>query len=122
MNDYEIIELFCHLDDFCLAHKCNGDRRQEMTNSEIMLSAIISTRMFSGNHALTCRFLKDRSYCSSMLSESRFNRRVHKITDAIWVEVMKSFSKQEKEYLVDSFPVPVCRTARGYRSKLFISE
>lgn len=122
MNDYEIIALFCHLDDFCLSRHCSGNSRQVMTNSEIMLAALLAVRMFSGNLIQACRFLKDRNYCPSMLSESRFNRRLHDISDEIWTNVMRSFSREEKEYLVDSFPIPVCRTSRGYRSQLFVSE
>lgn len=122
MDDYEIIALFCHLDDFCQAHSCNGDRRQVMTNSEIILVALLASRMFSGNLSHARRFLKNKNYCPSMLSESRFNRRLHQIDEGIWLELTKSFSSGHEEYLVDSFPVPVCRAARGYRSHLFVSE
>lgn len=121
MNDYAIISLFCQLDDFCNAHLLNTDPRQEMSDSEIMFTAVISARMFGGNLSKSCCFLKNQNYCSKMLSKSRFNRRLHKIPDQLWIEAFKIFSPKNtsSEYIVDSFPVPTCRAARGLRVKLF---
>ena len=123
MNEYEIIALFCHLDDFCKAHKLH-DSRREMTDSEVLLTALIAARAFRGNLSLACKFLKENKYCPHMLSKSRFNRRIHQFPEWLWLEVMKTFcfERNVQEHIVDSFPIQTCRMARRYRSNLFVGD
>lgn len=120
MSEYEVIALFCHLDDFC-KERLTQDSRQEMSDSEVILAAIIAGRIFGGNLSRSCRFLKEQNYCPSMLSKSRFNRRLHQIPEDLWIEIMRAFCPEdlEQKYIIDSFPVPTCRMARRYRVKLF---
>ena len=59
-----------------------------------------------------------------MLSESRLNRRMHKIDISVWKKIFhvitRSFSEKEQslEYIVDSMPIEVCMNVRSYRCKL----
>lgn len=123
MTEYEIIALFCHLDDFCKNHQVQ-DPRQKMSDSEVMFSAITAARMFGGNLSKACLFLKEQNYCPKMLSCSRFNRRMHQIPEHFWIESMRIFCPTQKtqEYIVDSFPISTCRMARRYRCNLFYGD
>ncbi|CAM0117110.1 IS982 family transposase [Rhabdochlamydiaceae symbiont of Dictyostelium giganteum] len=120
MRDYDIIALFCHLDDQCKL-RLISDSRQEMSQSEVMLAALIAARVFGGNLRKACQFLKEHGYCPRMLSESRFNRRLHMIPEELWTHVMRGFCPEEVEskYIIDSFPVPTCRMVRKNRVHLF---
>lgn len=123
MSEYEIIALFCHLDDFCKSRLVQ-DPRQEMSDAEAMLAAVVAARMLRRNLSQACLFLKEQNYCCKMLSKSRFNRRMHQIPNELWVEVMKTFCPPQKtqEHIVDSFPVSTCRMARRYRCSLFYGD
>ncbi|GIM54143.1 hypothetical protein CAPN005_07900 [Capnocytophaga cynodegmi] len=58
-----------------------------------------------------------------MLYESRFNRRLHKLGGILFeiVEFISSYFKEiccEMEYIIDSFPVKICKNIRISRSKI----
>ena len=58
-----------------------------------------------------------------MLDESKFNRRLHQL-GGILIEIFEfiaSYFKEiccEMEYIIDSFPVEVCKNIRINRSKM----
>lgn len=124
MNEYGLIELFCRIDDFCTERKEIQDPRQQMVTSEIALAAILACRSFAGNFRLACQFLKEYRYCPRMLSESRFNRRLHALPSNFWEVLLRFLSASEScsEYIVDSFPIPTCRPARHLRVRMFQGE
>lgn len=124
MNEYELIALFCRIDDFCKGRIDTQDPRQEMATSEVVTAAVLACRMFSGKYRLACQYLKQHRYCPKMLSESRFNRRLHALLPGFWEDLMRMFSIAEpcSEYIVDSFPVATCRSARHLRVKMFQGE
>lgn len=124
MNEYELIGLFCRIDDFCRDYPGVYDQRQACATSEVVLAAIIACRLFGGNFRQACQFLKDYRYCPKMLSESRFNRRLHDIPSSFWEKLMLTMSREHSSsnYIVDSFPVPTCRPARHLRARLFCGE
>ena len=78
-----------------------------------MTVAFFGALYFRGKHTLAMRFLKDHLYIVHMLSKSRFNRRVHSIDFDFWQIIFSAL-----KYVVDSFPVEACHTARSYRCKL----
>lgn len=124
MNEYELIALFCRIDDFCKDRKEVQDPRQEVSTPEVVLAAILACRIFAGNFRSACRFLKEHRYCPKMLSESRFNRRLHALLPDFWEKLMRTLSGADSclEYIVDSFPVPTCRPARQLRARMFPGE
>lgn len=72
--------------------------------------------------------LKEFGYINRMLSKSRLNRRIHIIPDDIWERILEfsyqysSYRYMEKDFIVDSFPVSVCRNIRMSRSRIFRNE
>jgi hypothetical protein len=59
-----------------------------------------------------------------MLSESRFNRRWHKIADADWQAILSLLSEQHPAdtFIVDSCPLAVCHNRRAKRCRLYRDE
>lgn len=58
-----------------------------------------------------------------MLDENRFNRRLHKLGETLFeiFEFIGSYFKGiccKMEYIIDSFPVEVCKNIRINRSKI----
>jgi hypothetical protein len=122
--DLEIILIYSFCFDLLKLFKDQNDSQCKMNTAEVMTVVIIAGLYFGGNQALARRFLSTHKYIPKMLSESRLNRRLHKIDPAMWQIVfnsLKTLLKQSAnllEYVVDSFPIQACAKARSYRCKL----
>ena len=63
-----------------------------------------------------------------MLSRSRFCRRIHAIPEEFWQQLsfflpeVKKEMENNKEFIIDSFPIPVCDNIRIKRRRLFQGE
>jgi len=124
----QIIILFCIIDDYLKASGHKDDIQSTMSTAEIMTIAITAGLFFGGNYEKCRSFFKDHHYVHSMLSKSQFNRRVNSIPEFMWQQLQHILSQafiqanESQEYLVDSFPVPVCQNIRISRSKIYRSE
>jgi hypothetical protein len=122
IDEIIFIYSFCH--DLLRELGFVDDNQCKMNAAEIMTVAFVGALYFQGNHALAMRFLKDHLYVVHMLSKSRFNRRVHAIDFDFWQIIFSALktalvqTKKDFEYVVDSFPVEACHTARSYRCKI----
>ncbi|WP_372366105.1 hypothetical protein [Candidatus Uabimicrobium sp. HlEnr_7] len=59
-----------------------------------------------------------------MLSKSRFNRRIRAIGESVWLSLFHLFAEISKrnnlrDYIIDSFPIPVCDNIRISRCKIY---
>lgn len=98
-----------------------------MSNAEVMTVVLTAARFFCGNIRNAANFLGEHGYIPGMLGESRLNRRIHAIDESVWERLFLVFADISKmmgngEYLIDSFPVPVCDNIRIPRSKIFEGE
>ena len=120
----EIITVFCIVDDSLkeLSHK--DDVQARMSTSEVITTALVAGKYFGGVYEKARMFFKKHGYVKNMLTKGRFNIRLRRIDAYIWTIIMKIFSKisDTKEFIVDSFPVPVCANVRVSRSKRFTSK
>jgi hypothetical protein len=98
-----------------------------MSDAEVITAALVAARFFGGNHCLACQYLQEQGWIPTMLSPSRFSRRLHRLFlplldlfDCLGL-VLKSISPST-EYLLDSFPVPICDNIRIPRARLVHSE
>ena len=126
--ELEIIAIYCWCELILNQLNIKDDCRTEMTHAEVLTTAIVAVRFFSGNFQNACNFLSEHDYILKMLSKSRFNRRLHKLgpeligdVQKIIGEIFKS-SNKDQEYAVDSFPVPVCENIRIFHSKIYTEE
>lgn len=99
------------------------DVRRQVSDSDIILTAIVSSTSFYGNHSSSIKFMKQYGYIPKMLDTSRFNRRLHKVGRLLYelFEIVSSNYKNfccEMQYIIDSFPVAVCNNMRIANSRM----
>jgi hypothetical protein len=100
----------------------------QMNGAEIMTTALVAALFFQGHHQVSQDFLKEHNYIPDMLSSSRFNRRLHQIPEFYWQavsaflgEVFKA-GNETQEYVIDSFPISVCKNIRISRCRIYQEE
>lgn len=123
----KIISIFCLIDDILKGIEHKDDIRRQVFDSEIILTAIVSSTSFYGNHCSAIKFMKQYGFIPNMLEESRFNRRLHKISKLLYelFEIISSYFKDfccEMHYIIDSFPVAVCNNMRISNCKILKEE
>lgn len=119
----KIISIFCLIDDILEGINHEEDVRRQVSDSEIILTAIVSSTSFYGNHSSAIKFMKQYGFIPNMLDKSRFNRRLHKIGKLLYelFEIVSSYYKDlccELHYIIDSFPVAVCNNMRIANCKI----
>lgn len=124
----QIIAIFCLCDDFIETQEVNDWPNVKLSTSEVMLICVVAMRFFYGNLELARKFLYEHKYTSKHLSSSGLNKRIHKIPAEFWHEILEFIQKWGKkfglplEYIVDTFPVSVCRNIRIQRCRIYQSE
>jgi hypothetical protein len=73
----EIITSDASTDDLLKAIGHREDCRRDMSDAEIITTALTAAMFFSGNHSAACSYMQDHNLISKMLEKSRFNRRLH---------------------------------------------
>jgi hypothetical protein len=123
MND-EIIAIYCLCDDILKAinHRC--DPQQQMSDAEVMTTAIVAMLYHSGNFEKARKAMSEPQYIPKMLGSSRFNRRLHRVAPILLTlfEVLGEtwkYLNTNSVYSIDSFPIPVCDNIRIPRSKIY---
>lgn len=125
--DTEIIAVYCLCDDFLKAMHHVDDRQCQMSDAEVMTTAIVAAHYFGGNIELARALLKQRTYMPTMLSRSRLNRRLHRVKGmfltlfSALAEHWKALNSQSL-YAVDTFPVAVCDIYRILRVRIYQGE
>ena len=123
----EIITVYAITDDLLKAIGHCEDCRRDMSDAEIITTALIAAMFFNGNHSAACSYMKDHNLIPKMLEKSRFNRRLHNISMLMndlfhQVGMILKESSNCTEYLLDSFPVAMCDNIRIFNVKLIKSE
>jgi hypothetical protein len=75
----EIITIYAITDDLLKAIGHKDDIRREMSDAEIITTAVVAAIYFYGNHSKACSYMKDHNLIPNMLEKSRFNRRLHEV-------------------------------------------
>lgn len=117
------VELYCIIDDLLKTIGHTEDSRRQMSDAEVMTTALIAARYFGGNLEHSRKFMKGAGLVPQMLSRSRLCRRLHQVAELAHTifhqlgHVLKQMSTS-RHYLLDSFPVAVCDNIRIARSRL----
>ena len=120
----QIITMYCFFDELLKAVGHQDDKQAQLSTAEVMTVALVAAEFFTGNQQLALVFLTSHKYIKPF-SKSRFNRRIHKIPEAFWqfaLFVLGQAHQQanpNNEFIVDTFPVPVCRNIRIKRCKIY---
>lgn len=117
------IAIYVFLDDIMkeIGHK--EQKNRNVSDAEIITTALIAAKYFHGHIDNAISFVKGTGLMPRMLSKSRFNRRIHAIYELIIclffniAELIKKINIAS-EYIIDSFPVPVCENIRITRSRI----
>jgi hypothetical protein len=125
--DTQIVAVFCLVDDILKAMRHQEHEQCEMSDAEVMTTAIIAALYFGGNYSHARRLLASQGYVPRMLSKSRFSRRLHRIKPFFLTlfSVLGDYWKtlnEETIYAIDTFPIPVCDNYRIPRAKLYQGE
>lgn len=123
----EIIAIYAITDDLLKAIGHKDDIRRDMSDAEIITTALIAAIFFNGNHTVACSYMQDHNFIPNMLEKSRFNRRLHNVSMLIndlfhQIGMILKQSSDCTEYLLDSFPVAMCDNIRIFNVKLIKSE
>jgi hypothetical protein len=125
--DTQIVAVFCLVDDILKGMGHREDEQCEMSDAEVMTTAIIAALYFGGNYSHARRLLASQGYVPRMLSKSRFSRRLHRIKPffltlfGVLGDHWKTLN-EETIYAIDTFPIPVCDNYRIPRAKLYQGE
>ncbi len=126
MKDFTIA-IYCFLDDLLLKiDNKEPDKRRKLTNSQIITTVIVSAKYFYGNQVSACAYL-EAHYGFKIPNKSNFNGILHSLTDLMadlffyLGQIFKELNLQSI-YIIDSFPVTVCKNIRISRSKLIKGE
>ena len=122
--DNQIVTIYVIVSDYLQMMHHYEDSQRQMSDAEVMTTAIVSALFFSGRFEHGRRLLNDRRYIPNMLSKSRFNRRLHQVKDHFLtlINLLGEYWKQENEdqiYLIDTFPIAACDNWRIKRCKLY---
>ena len=125
--DDQILAIYCLCTDFLKALHHAEDRQHKMTDAEIMTTALVAMLFFGGNFEHARALLGTSPYMPTMLSRSRFNRRLHRIEE-LFVTLFDLLGQTWKDlnvesvYIIDSFPVTVCDNYRIPRARIYQEE
>jgi hypothetical protein len=123
----ETIAIYAIIDDLLKAIGHRDDCRRKMTDAEIITTAVVAALFFSGNQVLARAYMPDHGLIPTMLEKSRFCRSWNQLSmllDDLFHQlgmVLKQINAST-EYLLDSFPVPVCDNIRIFRARLVKSQ
>jgi hypothetical protein len=123
----EIIAIYAITDDLLKAIGHQDDGRSQLSDAEVVTTALVAARFFGGNQQTAQDYLKEQGLMPQMLSKSRFNRRLHRLFLPLldvfdWLGSLLKSINSSTEYLLDSFPVAICDNIRIPRVRLARSE
>ncbi len=91
----------------------------KVPDAEILTIAVVAAKYFHNHHERAVCIMRDVGYLSGRISVSRFNRRLHALSD--WMSflpmVLGEVFTDGEVFVIDSLPVPVCRRARARRCR-----
>jgi hypothetical protein len=125
--DDKILTVYCLSADFLNAIGHAEDPQQQMSDAEVITTGLVAMLFFRGNFEAARALLSMPRSMPHMLSRSRLNRRLHRLTDLFLMlfDLLGCTWKQlntESVYVIDSFPAVVCDNYRIPRAKLYQHE
>ena len=119
MNATWIITVFVIIDTLMERLDHHSDVRAQVPDAEILTTAVVAAKFFQNHHERTVCILRECHYLSGTISVSRFNRRLHALSDwlPLILETLAELSRRGEVFVIDSMPVPVCRRARARRCR-----
>ena len=119
MNEDVIITALLVIDEVMdeLGHESH--RLSSVSDAEVVLIGIVAALYFRNHQERALCVMLGMGYVRGHLSVSRFNRRLHALSDwlALIVEPLTSLLAQGESFILDSMPLPVCKRVRASRCR-----
>ena len=125
--ELKTILIYCICEDFLKGINYYEDPQRQMSDAEVMTTALVAALFYGGNYELARDYLGNGKFIPNMLSKSRFNRRLHQVKDTFLLlfgtlgEVWKVLN-EESIYIIDTIPIAVCDNIRIPRSRIYKGE
>jgi hypothetical protein len=118
MNDTYIVTAYSVIDDLLKAQGYADDVRATLSAAEILTVAVVAAKYFQNHHERALCVLSQLGAIPP-LSVSRFNRRLHALSDWLYgiVTVLGELCATGEVFIIDSMPLPVCKRVRARRCK-----
>jgi hypothetical protein len=121
MNDFTIA-IYCFVDDYLQVAGKKAAAKRKLSDAEVLTTALVAARYFGGNLSTACSYMQAHHRCL-MPHKSNFNRMIHRLSGvltSLFVALGQSLKELNCscEYVIDSFPVAVCRNVRINRCRL----
>nr|WP_242469753.1 transposase [Rhabdochromatium marinum] len=125
--DTKIIFAYCLCDDLLKALGHREDPQHQVSDAEILTTALVAVLEFSGCFKRAHRFLHETGYLPRRLNASRFVRRLYRCEPFVrpLFHVLASLGHQsntKRLYIIDSFPLPVCDNIQIRRCRRYQGE
>jgi len=117
------LAIYCFIDDLLKAMQHSEDSRCQLSDSEVVTTALVAMLFFGGNFESARSLLHSSGMMPRMLSRSRLSRRLSRLAALIEMVfhqlglTIKELNL-ESRYSLDSFPVAVCDNIRIARCRL----
>jgi len=125
MDDFTVT-IYCIIDDYLKKTNNQIDSKRKMNDAEIITTAFVAIRYFGCNYAKAMDYMKKHFKCN-VPDKSNFNRMLMRLSERIHY-IFIAFARVFKhlntscEYIIDSFPIAVCKNIRIPRCKLLQDE
>jgi hypothetical protein len=95
-----------------LGHR--SDVRAQVPDSEVILIAVVAAKYFQNHHERAVCMLREMRYLSGRIDVTRFNRRLHKLTEwlAFIATTLGEILRTGDVFVIDSVPVRLLRLLR----------
>jgi hypothetical protein len=118
MDENYIVPVFVMLAEGLRALNYEDHSQAEVSGAEILFVAVMAAKYFHNQHdrALAV-FIRIGDI--GQVSVSRYNRRLHQLADWLpaLIEILGEVFAQGEIFIVDSFPLPVCKRVRARRCR-----
>ncbi len=90
----------------------------QVPDSEVLTVAVVAAKYFQNHHERALCVLRETHYLSGRLELTRFNRRLHALSDwlAFIATTLGEVFMHGEVFVIDSIPLPVCRRVRARRT------
>jgi hypothetical protein len=114
-----IITAFVLIDTLLEKLEHRSHKLAQVPDSEILTVAVVAAKYFQNHHERALCVLREAHYLSGRLDLTRFNRRLHGLSDwlAFIAITMGEVFTNGEVFVLDSLPVPVCRRVRARRCR-----
>ncbi|AFM02669.1 transposase family protein [Bernardetia litoralis DSM 6794] len=125
MNDYTTT-IYCFLDDYLQVSRSKDESKRKINDAELLTTVLLAARYFRGNYISACLYMESH-HGMQHIDKSHFNRRLHGL-DYILSCIFFALGNTLKElntsskYLIDTFPVAICKNIRIPRSRFLKDE